>query len=96
MTDSQDRDPVDRGCQARMRMISQDTYFRYYWPRLVRYLKSRASDTGLAEDVAADAIMAVLDKWDPAHSPATRLLALQGRHAEAAPTGNTGTQSLLP
>ena len=47
-----------------MRMTSFETFFKYYWPRLVRYLMSQASDTSLAEDVAADAMTAVLDKWD--------------------------------
>lgn len=41
-----------------------ETFFKYYWPRLLRYLKARAVDTDLAEDVAADAMTAVLDKWD--------------------------------
>lgn len=64
MPGGQGRDPLDRGHQARMRMASFDTFFRYYWPRLVRYLKSRASDTSLAEDVAADTMVVLLDKWD--------------------------------
>jgi len=64
VTGSQDPDPAERGQQARMRMVSFETFFKYYWPRLVRYLKARASDTSLAEDVAADAMTAVLDRWD--------------------------------
>lgn len=48
-----------------MRMAAGiETFFKYYWPRLVRYLKARAVDTGLAEDVAAEAMTAFLDKWD--------------------------------
>jgi RNA polymerase sigma-70 factor, ECF subfamily len=41
-----------------------DAFFKYYWPRLVRYLKARSSDSALAEDVAADAIAALWDEWD--------------------------------
>lgn len=48
-----------------MRMAEGDeAFFTYYWPRLLRFLKARAVDTNLAEDVAADAMTAVLDKWD--------------------------------
>lgn len=65
MTGNHDSDAADRGHEARMRMAAGDeTFFKYYWPRLVRYLKSRATDTGLAEDVASEAMMAFLDKWD--------------------------------
>jgi RNA polymerase sigma-70 factor (ECF subfamily) len=41
-----------------------EAFFNYYWPRLVRYLKARAVDTNLAEDVAADAMMAFMDRWE--------------------------------
>ena len=43
---------------------SFDTFFEYYWPRLVRYLKAQTSDSGSVEDAAADAMTAVLDNWD--------------------------------
>jgi RNA polymerase sigma factor (sigma-70 family) len=65
VTERKARDPVDRGHQARMRMAAGiETFFRYYWPRLVRYLKARSSDTALAEDVAADAMTALWSEWD--------------------------------
>jgi RNA polymerase sigma factor (sigma-70 family) len=65
VTSNQKNDPSDRGHQARMRMAAgEETFFKYYWPRLLRYLKARAVDTNLAEDVAADAMTAFLDKWD--------------------------------
>ncbi len=45
-------------------MVSQDTFFTYYWPRLVRFLMTQASDSGWAEDAAAEAMSAVMDNWD--------------------------------
>jgi RNA polymerase sigma-70 factor, ECF subfamily len=57
-------DDGDRGYQARLRLVSAETFFQYYWPRLLRFLISQASDSGLAEDVAADAFAAALDNWD--------------------------------
>jgi RNA polymerase sigma-70 factor, ECF subfamily len=65
VTRDQDNDSSDRGHDARMRMAAGDeVFFKYYWPRLVRYLKTRAVDTNLAEDVAADAMMAFMDQWE--------------------------------
>lgn len=65
MDTNQENDSSDRGHQARMRMAEgKETFFKYYWPRLLRYLKARAVDTNLAEDVAGDAMTAFLDKWD--------------------------------
>lgn len=61
---SRSRDPVQRERLARECMTSFDLYFRTYWPDLVRFLKARASDTHLAEDIATEAMMAVSDNWD--------------------------------
>jgi RNA polymerase sigma factor (sigma-70 family) len=57
-------DDGDRGYQARLRMTSAEALFAYYWPRLFHFLLSQTSDTGLAEDAAADAFEAALDNWD--------------------------------
>jgi len=54
----------DRGAQARLCMASREEFFGYYWPRLLRFLVSQASDSSLAEDVAAGAFEAALDNWD--------------------------------
>ncbi len=43
---------------------SFDAFYEYYWPRLVHALKAQATNTGWAEDVANEAMMAVLDNWD--------------------------------
>jgi RNA polymerase sigma factor (sigma-70 family) len=64
VNDSQDHEPADRGHQARMCLESFDKFYKLYQPRLVRFLKSQASDTGWAEEVADDAMMAAWDKWD--------------------------------
>jgi RNA polymerase sigma factor (sigma-70 family) len=64
VNNSQDREPVDRGHEARTCLDNFDKFYKFYHPRLVRYLKSQASDTGWAEEVADDAMMAVWDKWD--------------------------------
>src|SRR5581483_8106855 len=65
VTRNQDNNSSDPGHDARMRMAAGDeVFFKYYWPRLVRYLKARAVDTNLAEDVAADAMIAFMDQWD--------------------------------
>lgn len=65
MASNREDESSDRGHEARMRMADgEEAFFKYYWPRLLRYLKGRAADTNLAEDVAADAMMAFLDRWD--------------------------------
>jgi RNA polymerase sigma-70 factor, ECF subfamily len=65
VTRNQHNDSADRGHEARMRMAAgEEAFFKYYWPRLVRYLNTRAADTNLAEDVASDAMIAFLDRWD--------------------------------
>jgi RNA polymerase sigma-70 factor, ECF subfamily len=57
-------DPADRAYKARMCMVSFDTFFTTYWPRLVRFLISQASNSRFAEDVASQAMIAAADRWD--------------------------------
>jgi RNA polymerase sigma-70 factor, ECF subfamily len=65
MTDSQDRDPADRGHQARaLCMAGFDAFYMFYRTRLVRFVKVQGSNASWAEDVADDTMMAALDKWD--------------------------------
>jgi hypothetical protein len=65
VTDEQHPDPKGRGKKARELIASSfDDFYEYYWPRLVHALKAQASNTGWAEDVANEAMMAVLDKRD--------------------------------
>lgn len=64
MTDSDARADADRARQARERMESPEKFFRAYWPRLARFLKSRANNAEWAEDIASEAMIAVLDNWD--------------------------------
>jgi RNA polymerase sigma factor (sigma-70 family) len=54
----------DRGQIARMHISSFDSFYKFYWPRLVRSLKAQASNTGWAEEVANEAMIAVWDNWD--------------------------------
>lgn len=54
----------ERGTQARLSMESQEAFFGCYWPRLVRFLITQASNSSLAEDVASDTFMKAWDKWD--------------------------------
>jgi len=44
--------------------VSFEKFFEFYWPRLVRYLKSQANNVSWAEDVADEAMIAVWDKWE--------------------------------
>jgi RNA polymerase sigma-70 factor (ECF subfamily) len=57
-------DPHDRARQARLRTSCFDEFFRYYYPRLCRSLKSQTSDTGLAEAVVNEAMTVAYDKWE--------------------------------
>lgn len=61
---SRSRDPVQRAEQAKRCMESFDTFFKFYHPRLIRFLKPQASDTGLAEDIATETMLDASDKWD--------------------------------
>jgi RNA polymerase sigma-70 factor, ECF subfamily len=45
-------------------MESQEKYFTLYWPRLVHFLLAQASNSSLAEDVAADTFLKAWGKWD--------------------------------
>jgi RNA polymerase sigma factor (sigma-70 family) len=64
MTHRDDPEKSDKGAQARLSMSSQEDFFLRYWPHLVRTLKSQASNSSLAEDVAVETFMAAFDKWD--------------------------------
>jgi predicted RNA polymerase sigma factor len=57
-------DDSERAAQAQLCMESPEAFFRNYWPRLLHFLISQASDSELAEEAAADAFTAVLDNWD--------------------------------
>jgi RNA polymerase sigma factor (sigma-70 family) len=43
---------------------SQEAFFNCCWPWLLHILLSQASDSGLAEEAAADTIKTAFDKWD--------------------------------
>ena len=55
---------MERGAEARLAMESQETFFRLYWPRLVRFLIIQASNSSLADEVAADTFLKAWVKWD--------------------------------
>jgi RNA polymerase sigma-70 factor (ECF subfamily) len=45
-------------------MDSQEAFFGLYWPRLVRFLLTQASNSSLAEDVAGDTFLKAWVSWD--------------------------------
>jgi RNA polymerase sigma-70 factor (ECF subfamily) len=55
---------MERGAEARLSMESLEAFFTLYWPRLVRFLRTQASNSSLAEDVAGDAFLKAWDRWD--------------------------------
>jgi RNA polymerase sigma-70 factor (ECF subfamily) len=54
----------DRGRQARLSLISFPTFYKQYYPLLVRILVSQSCDTRWAEDVAQDTMLAAYSKWE--------------------------------
>jgi RNA polymerase sigma-70 factor (ECF subfamily) len=52
------------GSDARLALSSFPEFYRQSWPRLVRCLIAQATDTHWAEDVAQDAMLAAMEKWD--------------------------------
>lgn len=65
MVDRQARHGMDRGQHALDCMAeSPERFYLEYQPRLVRFLKTRASNVNWAEDIADEAVIAFLDKWD--------------------------------
>lgn len=64
MTPRSDQDGDERGAQARLSMGSQEEFFGRYWPRLVRFLTTQASNYSLAEEVAGETFLKAWDKWD--------------------------------
>jgi RNA polymerase sigma-70 factor, ECF subfamily len=53
-----------RGAEARLAMESKEAFFTLYWPRLVRFLLTQASNSSRAEDVAGEAFLKAWVKWD--------------------------------
>jgi RNA polymerase sigma factor (sigma-70 family) len=62
-TNEKGRDPLQRGQEARESAESYEAFCRRYLPRVTRYLISQASDTGMAEDAAQEAMIAANIKW---------------------------------
>ncbi len=56
--------PDERGRQARLSLVSFPTFYRQYYPLLVRILVSQAHDTRWAEDVAQDTMLAAYSRWE--------------------------------
>lgn len=54
----------ERGAEARLSMESYEAFVARYWPRLVRFLITQASNSSMVEDVAIDAFMKIWGKWD--------------------------------
>ena len=55
---------MERGAEARLSMESQEAFFTLYWPRLVRFLLTQASNSSLADDVAGDTFLKAWVNWD--------------------------------
>ena len=65
MTDRVNHDEDKRGKHAR-ELVGQgpEPFFGFYWPRLLRFLITQASDSSLAEEVASETFVRVWDNWD--------------------------------
>lgn len=65
MTDLVNHDEDKRGKQAR-ELVGQGPapFFGFYWPRLLRFLITQASDSSLAEEVASETFVRAWDNWD--------------------------------
>jgi RNA polymerase sigma factor (sigma-70 family) len=50
--------------QSRLEMSSFPDFYRYWSPRLTRYLKSQTSDGRWVEDIAQDALLAARSHWE--------------------------------
>jgi RNA polymerase sigma factor (sigma-70 family) len=46
------------------RITSFDAFYDFYYPKLTLFLRSHDSGSGLAEDIAQDAMIAACEKWD--------------------------------
>jgi RNA polymerase sigma factor (sigma-70 family) len=55
---------IPRPVFAKTSMQSQEVFFSHWWPRLLRFLISQASNPSVAEDVASDTFMYALERWD--------------------------------
>lgn len=54
----------ERGRRARLSLVSFTTFYKNFYPLLVRILISQARDTRWAEDVAQDTMLAAYGKWE--------------------------------
>jgi RNA polymerase sigma factor (sigma-70 family) len=63
MAHRSNHDGDERGAQARLSMGSQEEFFTRYWPRLLRFLITQASNYSLAEEVAGDTFLKAWDRW---------------------------------
>jgi RNA polymerase sigma-70 factor (ECF subfamily) len=64
MDSSNSNNPGERGRQARLSLVSFPTFYKQYYPLLVRILVSQSCDTRWAEDVAQDTMLAAYSKWE--------------------------------
>jgi RNA polymerase sigma-70 factor, ECF subfamily len=64
MTSRIQQDDGGRGAEARLSTESQEKFFARYWPRLLHFLIAQASNSSLAEDVAADTFLKAWGRWD--------------------------------
>lgn len=64
MTGAGRPDAVAPGARARQALSSFEEFYRRYYPPLVRCLKTQATDTNWAEDVAQDTMLTALGRWD--------------------------------
>ncbi len=55
---------IPRPVFAKTSMQSQEVFFSHWWPRLLRFLISQASNSSVAEDVASDTFIYALERWD--------------------------------
>jgi RNA polymerase sigma-70 factor (ECF subfamily) len=56
-------DQEARARAARLSTVSFETFYRRYFPILVRFLITQANNTNWAEDIAQDTMIAATDKW---------------------------------
>ncbi len=64
MDSSSAKNSGERGRQARLSLVSFPTFYKQYYPLLVRILISQSCDTRWAEDVAQDTMLAAYSKWE--------------------------------
>jgi RNA polymerase sigma-70 factor (ECF subfamily) len=57
-------DAAAMASRARLTLASFPDFYQQWWPILVRFLISQASDSRWAEDVAQETMLAARDKWE--------------------------------